>query len=73
MQSLLNHGLDSDNGELLHDPSAQRLGDKLIYLTIGQLDISYAVSIARQFMHAPWTRHLAVVHWILRYLKWSLG
>ncbi|XP_061999424.1 uncharacterized mitochondrial protein AtMg00810-like [Rosa rugosa] len=53
--------------------SYQRLVGKLIYLTITRLDISYAVSIVSQFMHAPTLAHLHIVKRILRYLKGSIG
>ncbi|CAN6676787.1 unnamed protein product [Malus baccata var. baccata] len=51
----------------------QKLVGKLIYLTITRPDISYAVSIASQFMHAPTIAHLCVVKRKLRYLKGSFG
>ncbi|KAM2668187.1 hypothetical protein EV2_019802 [Malus domestica] len=51
----------------------QRLVGKLIYLTITRPDITYSVSIASQFMHAPTIDHLNLVKKILRYLKGSVG
>ncbi|XP_068304379.1 uncharacterized mitochondrial protein AtMg00810-like [Pyrus communis] len=51
----------------------QRLVGKLIYLTITRPDISYAVSLVSQFMHAPNTDHMKIVHRVLRYLKGSIG
>ena len=51
----------------------QRLLVKLIYLTITRPDISYAVSLVSQYMHAPRSDHLAAVHRILKYLKGSPG
>lgn len=45
----------------------------LIYLTITKPNISYAVSLISQFMHAPRTAHLTTVHRFLRYLKGSPG
>ncbi|PRQ16867.1 putative RNA-directed DNA polymerase [Rosa chinensis] len=53
--------------------SYQRLVGKLIYLTITRPDISYAVSIVSQFMHAPTLAHLHIVKRILRYLKGYVG
>ncbi|XP_068306609.1 uncharacterized mitochondrial protein AtMg00810-like [Pyrus communis] len=50
----------------------EKLVGKLIYLTITRPDISYAVSIASQFMHAPTIAHLHVKR-ILCYLKGSFG
>lgn len=58
------------DGELLSDVGQyQRLVGKLIYLTITRPDITYAVSLVSQFMHAPRTSHLTAVNIILRYLK----
>ncbi|KAM1091216.1 hypothetical protein ACFX2J_018527 [Malus domestica] len=51
----------------------QRLVGKLIYLTITRPNISYAVSIVSQFMHAPTSVHMQIVKRILRYLKASVG
>ena len=51
----------------------QRLVGKLIYLTITRPDITFAVSLVSQFMHAPTTDHLHLVKRILRYLKGSIG
>lgn len=31
----------------------QKLGGKLIYLTISRLDIAYAVSVVSRLMHSP--------------------
>jgi len=49
----------------------QHLVGRLIYLTITRPDITYAVSLASQFMHAPTVFHLCLVKRILRYLKGS--
>lgn len=49
----------------------QRLVGKLIYLSYTRSDISYAVSIASQFMQALYEEHMGVVNNILRYLKTS--
>jgi len=51
----------------------QHLVGRLIYLTITRLDITYAVSLVSQFMHAPTVFHLCLVKQILRYLKGSAG
>ena len=51
----------------------QQLVNKLIYLTITLPNITYAVSLVSQFMHAPMFFHLGIVKRILRYLKGSLG
>ena len=63
-----------DHSELLCNVTEyQRLVGKLIYLTITRPDISYAVSIVSQFMHAPTLGHMHIVKRILRYLKGSVG
>ncbi|KAM2576048.1 hypothetical protein TB2_007796 [Malus domestica] len=58
------------DGEAMHDVSYyQGLVGKLIYLTITRSDITYAMSLASQFMHSPTVDHLSIVKKILRYLK----
>ncbi|KAM1944452.1 hypothetical protein ACFX15_012668 [Malus domestica] len=62
------------DGEAMHDVSYyQRLVGKLINLTITRPDITYAVSLASQFMQSPTVDHLHIVKRILRYLKGSIG
>ncbi|CAL2275786.1 unnamed protein product [Prunus armeniaca] len=51
----------------------QRLVGRLIYLSLTHPDITYAVSVASQFMHSPSEDHMAVVMRILSYLKSALG
>jgi hypothetical protein len=51
----------------------QRLVGKLIYLTITRPDITFAVSLISQFMHAPTEAHMQIVKRVLRYLKGSIG
>lgn len=51
----------------------QKLVGKLIYLTITRPDISFAVSLVSQHMHAPTVFHLSMVKRILRYLKGTIG
>jgi hypothetical protein len=66
--------LSVESGELLSNPSMyQRLVGRLIYLTNTRSDLTFAVSVVSQFMHAPRTSHLDAVHHILRYLKTSPG
>ncbi|XP_068331513.1 uncharacterized mitochondrial protein AtMg00810-like [Pyrus communis] len=61
------------DGEAMHDVSYyQRLVGKLIYLTITRQDITYAVSLASQFMHSLTVDHLSIVKRILHYLKGSI-
>ncbi|XP_048446057.1 uncharacterized mitochondrial protein AtMg00810-like [Pyrus x bretschneideri] len=62
------------DGETMHDVSyCQWLVGKLIYLTITCPNITYAVSLANQFMHSPTVNHLHIVKRILRYLNGSIG
>jgi hypothetical protein len=51
----------------------QKLVGKLIYLTITRPDISFAISLVSQHMHAPTVYHLSLVKRILRYLKGIIG
>ena len=61
-------------GELLFDPGRYcRFVEKLNYLTITRLDISFAVSVVSQVLQSPFDSHWdAAVH-ILRYIKGALG
>eukprot|EP00257_Ricinus_communis_P018006 XP_015576586.1 uncharacterized protein LOC107261482 [Ricinus communis] len=66
--------LNLEDGDSLGDIGHyQRLVEKLIYLTVTRPDISYAVNMISQFMHAPRTLHLDAVDRILRYLKGTPG
>jgi hypothetical protein len=70
----INTKLGLEYGELLSDIGQyQRLVGKLIYLTVTRPDISFAVSMVSQFMHAPCTSHLSAIDRILRYLKCTPG
>ena len=61
-------------GDPLDSPNYyQKLVGKLIYLTITRPDISFAVSLVSQHMHAPTVVHLCMVKRILRYLKKTIG
>ncbi|RVW14453.1 Retrovirus-related Pol polyprotein from transposon RE2 [Vitis vinifera] len=61
-------------GDPLDSPNYyQKLVGKLIYLTITRPDISLAVSLVSQHMHAPTVVHLCMVKRILRYLKKTIG
>ncbi|XP_059638660.1 uncharacterized mitochondrial protein AtMg00810-like [Cornus florida] len=66
--------LSIESGELFPDPSMyQRLVGRLIYLTNTRPDLTFAVSVISQFMHAPRSAHMDAVYHILRYLKSCLG
>ena len=69
-----NQGLCFNGGELLDDSRMyQRLFGRLIFLTITQPDIGFAVSFTIQFIHAPHMKHLRAFYRLLRYLKKALG
>ena len=51
----------------------QRLVGKSIYLSHTRPDISYAVSVVSQFMHALSEERMEAVYRILRYLKSAPG
>uniref|UniRef100_A0A2N9FCZ8 Reverse transcriptase Ty1/copia-type domain-containing protein n=1 Tax=Fagus sylvatica TaxID=28930 RepID=A0A2N9FCZ8_FAGSY len=59
-----------NKGDFVDDPDTyRRLVGKLIYLTITQPDISYAVSIMSQFMTSSRVPYMNPVIHILKYLK----
>ena len=59
--------------ELLHQLQIyQRMVGKLIYLINTQPNISHAVSLVSQFMHAPTTNHILIVKRILQSIKGSI-
>ncbi|XP_038983646.1 uncharacterized mitochondrial protein AtMg00810-like [Phoenix dactylifera] len=69
----MNAKLLPTDGELLTDATLYRqLVGSLIYLTVTRPDISYAVTLVSQFMHAPRSTHYAAVLRILRYVKGTL-
>ncbi|CAN1319888.1 Retrovirus-related Pol polyprotein from transposon TNT 1-94 [Linum perenne] len=63
----------SDESEVKDRERYQRLVGRLIYLAHTRPDITYAVSVVSQFMHAPGAMHFDAVYRILRYLKGSPG
>lgn len=66
--------LKASNGQPLSDPSQyRRLIGKLLYLTISRPDITYAVHCLSQYVSHPCISHLQAAHYLLRYLKSSLG
>ncbi|GMI95358.1 cysteine-rich RLK (RECEPTOR-like protein kinase) 8 [Hibiscus trionum] len=54
----------------LADPSSYR---GIQYLTLTRPGLSYSVNYVSQFLHAPTTAHLKLVHRILRYIKRTLS
>lgn len=65
-----NHRLqDDDSNQFIDSGRFQRLVGRLIYLSLTHLDITYAMSVVSQFMHAPTQDHMGPVYRILRYLK----
>lgn len=70
----MNHQLGMSSDQSLVDRGRyQRLVGKLIYLTHIRSDITYAMSVVSQFMHAPSEEHMNAVYRILRYLKSATG
>ncbi|KAK3009590.1 hypothetical protein RJ639_014726 [Escallonia herrerae] len=68
------HKLTPDTGSMCSDPGQYRgLVGRLLYLTITRPDISYAVHVLSQFMHAPRQPHLDAALQVLRYLKGAPG
>ena len=62
--------LRRDDGSPLPHPTRYReLVGSLIYLTATRPDISQAVQVLSQFMHAPTTAHYAALLRVLRYLR----
>src|SRR5436189_999835 len=62
--------LRRDDGTPLPHPTRYReLVGSLIYLTATRPDISQAVQVLSQFMHAPTTAHYAALLRVLRYLR----
>ncbi|XP_071704321.1 secreted RxLR effector protein 161-like [Rutidosis leptorrhynchoides] len=51
----------------------QKLVGRLVYLTLTRPDISFAVHILSQYMHAPLQSHLNLTFRTLKYLKGSPG
>jgi hypothetical protein len=61
-----------DSGQLLADPTSyRRLVGRLLYLTLGRPDISFAVQVLSQFMDKPRAPHLDAATQVLRYIKTS--
>jgi hypothetical protein len=66
--------LDGEHGELFSDVDRyRRLVGKLIYLTVTRPNITYAVDVVSQYMHASRQPHYEVIYHILCYLKGAPG
>lgn len=76
VDTYINHNVKllKDGGQLFGELRKYcRLVRKLNYLTIIQLDISYAVSVISQFLNAPLVSHWEAMIRIIRYLKKTLS
>lgn len=60
-----------DGGKKIDREKFQRLVGRLIYLSHTRPNISFAMSVISQFMHAPQVEHLEAAFRILKYLKGS--
>ncbi|XP_044485332.1 uncharacterized mitochondrial protein AtMg00810-like [Mangifera indica] len=63
----------ADDSPLQDHLEYQRLVGRLIYLTMTRPDISYAVQILSQFMHAPKQSHMDAALKVIKYLKGCPG
>lgn len=62
--------LNSKEGDLLPDPTQyHNLIDRLIYLTISQLDITFDINKLSQFMTHSRMTHSNATHKVLHYLR----
>ncbi|RVW16989.1 Retrovirus-related Pol polyprotein from transposon RE1 [Vitis vinifera] len=62
-----------NDGKPMDRERYRQLVGRLIYLSHTRLDIAFAVSVVRQYMHSPKESHLEAMYKILIYLKDSLG
>lgn len=66
--------LSGSKDELFEDPSIhKRLVGRLLYLTITQPDICYAVQHLTQFMHSPKKSHTNAAVRVVKYIKGTPG
>ena len=66
----INIKFQEEDGSPLPDTTLyRRLIGSLIYLTMTQPDIAYALQVVSQFVRNPHKNHLSAVHRLLRYIK----
>jgi hypothetical protein len=65
--------LESSSEPLVSYTYYQKIVGKLIYVTITQSNITFAISLVSGYMHATTIQHLGMVKYILRYLKGTIG
>jgi hypothetical protein len=66
--------LNSEDEKPLEDINQfQRLIEKIIYLTVTRLYISFSIGQISKFMHTPRTVHIDDIDKMLRFLKGTLG
>lgn len=69
-----NLSLNKEEGDCINDPFLyRRLVGRLIYLTITQPDLVYAVHILSQLMDKPCIPHLETAQRVLSYIKHTHG
>jgi hypothetical protein len=62
--------LDTDkNGEPADQREYRSMIGSLLYLTVTQLDIQFAVCLCARFQASPCSSHRTAVHQIFRYVK----
>lgn len=65
-----NHRLiEGDSDCLIDVESYQHLFGRLIYLSLTRPDITYAMGVVSQLMHAPTQAHMTATYRVLRYLQ----
>lgn len=64
---------EDDTNRLIDAGRYQCLVGRLIYLSLTRPDITYAVGVISQFMHASTQAHMEAAYKVLRYLKGCPG